>query len=476
MSYNDLREWLARVDEFGELRHVDGMELGLDIGTLYELSWEKKSLPTIVFDKIKGFPAGYRIVTTAQSPRVTGLTLGLPYGDNVMKLTQGMREKLRADKRVAPKLVETGPILENVHLGDDVNLHEFPVPTWHELDGGPYIGTGCAVITRDPDEGWVNLGTYRVQLHDKNTLGFYISPGKHGRIHREKYYARGEPCPVAISFGQDPLLFTVASAQVPWGVSEYEIAGGFTGEPVEVVRGPVTGLPIPANAEIVIEGESYPSETRMEGPFGEFTGYYGSGEREEPLIRVKSVLHRNEPILFGVPPMKPGGAAGASQQVICAAVVWNGLERTGVPGIMGVCVYQAWFMMVVSMRQQYPGHSKQVAALAGQLPGAAYCGRWVVVVDEDIDPTNFSDVMWALSSRCDPAISLDILHRTWSSPLDPMSNSGLLEGGPRVFNSRVIVDCCIPYELKTRKLFPAVVGASREDKARVDAAWGALIE
>src|SRR3990170_268899 len=173
-------------------------------------------------------------------------------------------------------------------MDTDVDMHEFPAPKWHELDGGNYLGTAGLVITRDPDEGWVNLGTYRVQVHDRDTVGFYISPGKHGRIMREKYWAKGEPCPVAMCFGMDPLLLHVASTGLPWGASEYDYAGGIKGQPIEVIKGPVTGLPIPAAAEIVIEGLSYPGDMQMEGPFGEFAGYYASGERKEPIVKVKS--------------------------------------------------------------------------------------------------------------------------------------------------------------------------------------------
>src|SRR5215475_13320524 len=127
--------------------------------------------------------------------------------------------------------------------GDDLDITRFPAPKWHEPDGGRYIGTGSFNVSRDPDEGWINCGTYRVMIHDATTAGFYISPGKHGRQMRDKYQARGEPMP-----------FLMACSEVPYGVSEYEIVGGMRGKPVEVIRAPVTGLPIPANAEIVLEG------------------------------------------------------------------------------------------------------------------------------------------------------------------------------------------------------------------------------
>ncbi|MBI2954445.1 MAG: UbiD family decarboxylase [Chloroflexi bacterium] len=474
MGYKDLREWLARIDDFGELKRIDGADPGGEIGAICDLACEKEHLPAILFDRIPGFRPGYRIATMGESPHSTALTLGLAEGTDVLNMTREIRDKMRDIQRIPPEVLDNGPVLENVHTGDDVDLFEFPVPKWHELDGGPYIGTGDMVVIRDPDEGWVNVGTYRVQRHDRNTLGFYISPGKHGRIQREKYWAKGESCPVAISFGHDPLMVVAASAALPWGLPEYEYAGGVKGGPIEVIKGPVTGLPIPADAEIAIEGESYPDETRLEGPFGEFAGYYASGERQEPVIRVKSVMHRNDPILLGHPPKKP--LPGSSSGVMRAATVWNGLERVGIPDIVGVGCFVTYFFTVVSIRQRYPGHSKQVGAVAGQIPGGAYCGRWVIVVDDDIDPTNLNEVMWALATRCDPALSVDFLHRCWGTPLDPMSNPGLISGGPNVFNSRAILDACVPYELKSRKLFAIPMEMSEELRARVKAKFGAALE
>ncbi|MDP2643651.1 MAG: UbiD family decarboxylase [Desulfobacterales bacterium] len=476
MAYKDLREWLAQIEQYGELRRIDGVPLYEELGAVHELAHTKKNVAAILFDNIPGYPEGYRIACTVPSARSTALTLNLQLsqGASVLEMTQKLREKLGDVGRIPPKVVKTGPVLENTYFDDDVDLMKFPVPKWHELDGGEFMGTGDLVITRDPDDGWINAGTYRVQRHDKNTLGFFISPGKHGRIHREKYFAKGQPCPVAVSFGHDPLMVAVGSSVFPSGFSEYEYAGGMRGEPVEVIHGPVTGLPIPAHSELAIEGYSYPDEVRPEGPFGEFTGYYASGERDEPVIHVKSVMHRNNPIILGMPPLKPRTAAEV--QIKRAATVWNGLERAGIPDIVGVGCYITFFITVVSIHQRYPGHSRQVGAIASQIPGGAYCGRWTIVVDEDIDPTDMDEVLWALATRCDPALSFDFLHRCLSTPLDPMSNKGLTPDGLRMFNSRVIVDACIPYELKTRNLFPPVVGASPGLLAKVKAKYEAFLD
>ena len=213
----------------------------------------------------------------------------------------------------------------------------FPTPHWHELDGGRYIGTADCVITGEPEEGgWVNVGIYRVQVHDKNTLGLYVSPGHHARIMREKYWEKGKSCPVVVTFGQDPLLFLVAGQSMPYGMSEFDYCGGLRGAPIDVIRGEVTGLPIPATAEIAIEGEVPPpqEQMQMEGPFGEWPGYYAHGAAKEPVIRVKRVYYRNDPILCGAPPLKPPYVTFGVP--IGAAAIWNYLEKADVPDIKGV--------------------------------------------------------------------------------------------------------------------------------------------
>src|SRR5512143_184824 len=182
------------------------------------------------------------------------MTLGLPPGSNSFQLSEAFTEAFQETKAIPYEFVDDGPILENVQMGDDVNVLSFPSPLWHELDGGRYIGTGSYNITQDPDEGWVNLGTYRVMVQDEKTVGFYISPGKHGRIHRDKYISRQKPMPAAIVVGGDPLLFLMTCSEIAYGTSEYDVAGGLRGKPYQVIKGKITGLPIPANAEIVLEG------------------------------------------------------------------------------------------------------------------------------------------------------------------------------------------------------------------------------
>ena len=189
---------------------------------------------------------------------------------------------------IPPEEVPTGPVFENIQTGNDVNVLAFPSPKWHELDGGPYIGTECMVINKDPESDWINVGTYRVQVQDEKTVSVYIEPGKHGNSIRQKYWDQGKACPTIVCLGQAPVLGDVAASGSGWGVSEFDIAGGRLGRPIQVVRGKITDLPFPADAELVLEGFVPPLETeaRLEGPFGESPGYYSSAARPEPALTV----------------------------------------------------------------------------------------------------------------------------------------------------------------------------------------------
>ena len=138
---------------------------------------------------------------------------------------------------------------------NEVDLLKFPVLKSHRMDGGRYIGTGDCFINRDPETGYVNMGTYRMQVHERNLLGVWQSPGQQGRLIAERYWKQGKACPVVVTFGGDPLLFFLSYTKFPFGISELDRAGGMLGRPVEVIKGPLTGLPIPAHAEVVIEGE-----------------------------------------------------------------------------------------------------------------------------------------------------------------------------------------------------------------------------
>jgi len=473
MPVRDLREWIERVDEIGELTRVDGANPEYELGGLVDLfQWEMGN-PALLFDNIQGYKPGYRILANVLTslPRLA-ISLGLPTEYTARDFVSAWRTQLKDLKPEPAVTVGSGPVLQNRQEGDKVDLTQFPAPLWHRDDGGKYLGTGNIVVMRDPDTGWVNSGTYRVQLHDGQTAGLYISPGKHGRMIRDKYWARGESCPVAVCVGQDPLLLLLGGLEVDYGKNEFDAAGELRRQPLEVISAPYTGLPVPASAEIVFEGEIPPNEMRMEGPFGEWTGYYASGEKEEPIIRVKSVLYRDNPIVLGCLPGKPPNDNTFFRSPLRAALIWDELERSGVPGIAGVWSHEAGggrMMNVISIKQMYPGHAKQVGMATASCHAGAYANRFVIVVDDDIDPTDTNQVLWALTTRTDVVEDIDVIKRCWSTPLDPMAYSG---EEARYFNNRMIIDACRPYD--RIKTFPQVARTSDAEASDLRAKWPEL--
>jgi len=472
LEYEDLREWIEEARKMGELKVILGADPDLEVGTMVQLD-AKNEGPALLFDKLKGHDDGFRILTNFMANiRLFNLTFGLPTENSIRESVEALKVKAgewsEKAKDFPAEEVTSGPILENVEEGDKIDLEKFPVPLWHELDGGKYIGTGVGIVTMDPDSGNLNIGTYRAQLHDSKTVGYYISPGKHGRMHRDKYFARGEPCPVVMIFGLDPLSFALSASEIPAGIFEPDYLGAIKGKPISVIKGKVTGLPIPANAEIAIEGFADPRERKVEGPFGEWTGYYASSAREEPYIKAAALYYRNDPILLGSPPAKGSYSEfGFFRSVWRSALIYNEIEKVGIPDVKGVWCPPfggSRLFVIVSIKQSYSGHATEAGHIASQTRAGAYLGKYVVVVDDDINPYDVDDVMWAVSTRSDPA-EMDFIKRAWSGPLDPR----IRKPTNNYHNRRGIIYAVKPYEWFDE--FPATALASEEIRKEVFSKW-----
>ena len=465
----DLRAFLAAVEEGGEVKHVAGAHWDRELGAVTEVLYREKvdKSPLLLFDEVPGYGKGMRcLYGMLGSPLRLALGLGIDPAQSGDRRTMldTYRRRIGSHEPIPPRIVDDGPVMENVDSDGDVDILKFPVPIHHEHDGGRYIGTACGVVTRDPDTGRINVGTYRVQVNGPDIATSYISNGKQGRIQRDKYLKAGKPCPMAIVVGIDPATYIAARYTLSDNVPELDWAGGLVGRPIDCIEGELTGLPFPANSEIVLEGEVSPDETAMEGPFGEWTGYYAGDAREEPVIRIKRVYYRNDPILTCAASQKPPHSHLFERCFIRSAGLLDSLEGAGIPDVKGVWVHQAGAgrtFVVVAIKQRYFGHANQAGLVASQVNPTGYVGRYVVVVDDDIDPTDMQDVIWAMGTRTDPKTDFTILDRNWSSRLDTMVT------GEKLYNSRVVIDACIPYErLET---FPRVAQTSPELAAEVRA-------
>lgn len=472
-AIGDLREFLRAAEAEGQLRVIEDADPKYEMGAIYELSLENLFPPVLLFKKMKGCDPSAQVIMNVRTSKFM-------VGELDMDAVRHFRQKSKQGKKtepIPPEWVASGPIFDNVISGDDVDIYRFPAPIWHAEDGGPYIGTECLVITKDPDSDWVNIGTYRTQMHDKKTVTVFMEPGKHGNVIRRKYWDRGLACPMVVCIGQAPVLGGVSRVAFPPGVSELDIAGGQLGRAIQVVKGKLTGLPIPADAEVAFEGEvpSPEIETRVEGPFGEWPGYYASNARPEPVLRIKQIYYRNDPIIIGQPPVKPT-YPGRHTHIAGAAALWDALENAGVPGIEGVwklATGGSRFINVVSIKQLHPGHAKMAGLVATGAGPAAFMGRLTIVVDEDIDITNDAEVMWALATRWDPKTQTDIIDGCWSGNLDPIMPPEKRAAGDMT-NSRMIIYAVRPYHWKDQ--FPKVNTVSKDYAETVRRKWQDKLE
>lgn len=465
MPFRDLREFITALEQQGQLCRVTRqVDWNLELAHVAKLN-EERGGAALLFQDIKDYPGKYVFSGAFTARERMAIALGLDPHTRYVELARHWVQ--RTQERVPPVMVEQGEWQQNVRQGAEVNLLELPVPWVYPADGGRYIGTAVYLITRNPDTGRVNLGTYRGMVIDQRTIGIQIIKGKDADIDLKAYARAKQPMPCAYVIGGNPLLFACSSTLFPLDFSEYDAAGSLNGAPIEVARGLTTDLPIPAGAEIVIEGEIMPGETLPEGPFGEYTGYYsGAGEHTREFITVKSLAFRDEPILWLSTVGKPTTDTHMIMGINHNATLWSDLLRAKIPGIQAVyCPPEAAGRMlaVISIRQMYYGHSTWVGLAAFSSITGNYGLKTVIVVDEDIDPEDWSQVLYALAFRLQPERGIQVLHRGRSTPLDPS-----LPVDSRYLTSRVLIDCCIPYEWEKK---PRPIELDQELVKRITDEW-----
>jgi 4-hydroxy-3-polyprenylbenzoate decarboxylase len=472
-ALHDLRGWLAAVDAIGELRTIDApVDPIEEMSAISYLISRNENAPAVMFTNVRGAMPGVRSLfnLTGASRRRLALAMGLVENDDLLGMVQELRSKL--SRRIAPVTVDPSraAINEVVLRDGDVDLYAFAPPRHWPYDGGQYIGTGDVVITRDPDSARLNVGTYRMMIHDRNHAGISLEPGKDAKIDLVRTWKRGERMPVAAVVGLHPLWLALGAQKFPKDLSEYDAIGGVIGAPLELIEVGPDRILVPAAAEIVLEGYVELHDSKQEGPFGEFTGYYGTPDADAPVMTVTAIHHRRDPILTNALLAEyPANETSLLGSVARSAKLWDDFDRLGIPGIRGVWTIPAAAngkaMVVVSVEQRYPGHAAQVLAIAAQAPATAYFTKWIIAVDDDIDPTNINEVISAMSTRLDPASDLDILRHTWGSRLDPSVNPH----ENRLDGSKVLVNACKQHRYLDQ--FPKRMAVDQNVWERVAARW-----
>ena len=396
MIHRDLREWINDLEKNGELLRIkEEINLEPDVGAIGRAVCDFHG-PGILAEKIAGYDDAKLSLFLHGTIQRAALALGLPKDADVREQKKAW---LKAYKKypMAPRVVSKQAALckENIIHGKDVNLFKFPIPRINTDDAAPYI-TKTLCITKDPESDWVNFGMYRLMVLDRNKTSIMTSHTSHWGEHYTKARRLGKPLEMAIALGTDPVLASVSSFKIPKDWKEYEFAGALRGVPEEIVPAESVELPVPATAEIILEGTLSLETDVFEGPFGEFTGAF-SGALMMPSFEVKTITHRNNPIFDSV---------------------YVGMGRTH---------YLATIPKVVALERELKRACASITEVAYLEPTHLNCvvqGKWlnkteprrvmnavwaseanvqskmVTIVDEDIDPWNAEQVMWAIATRC----------------------------------------------------------------------------
>lgn len=418
MAYDSLREFVRDLDDDGLYSRIDAqVEKDWEVGTICRETFDRRG-PALQFNRVDDHETPL-VVGVLDTYERYSKALGVEPDFGAI---QG-RWREAYDNPVQPEEVPAAdaPVKEN--LTTDVDLYDdpFPVPKWHELDAGPELGTLHAVITKHPETGWVNVGTYRNEIMDSTTLGCLVIPYRHIGLHWKAWKERGEDMPVAIALGLEPALTLTSVSAVPAQESEYDVAGALKGSPIKVTQAEQSELPVPANAEIVLEG-TMPIDDFLpkEAPFGEFPGYMGEEIEDSQYIDVDLVTHRDDPLFQGTYEGRPPNESTTVRHVGRSAAMSHHLDRAGIPGIVDLCVTPmgcAGFHTVVSIEKQYPGQVRDVMGHVWGHPNIF--SKHCTVVDEDIDPWNSSRVLWAIHTRVQADRDVEIVENGKSISLDP---------------------------------------------------------
>ncbi len=472
MGLMDFRDWVHELERTDNLVRIeDEIDPLEEAGAIMRLANEKQSSAQW-FTHVKGSMPGSSLLggPFATKERIA-IAFGLPPETRISQLTDFFAEGLEKEP-VKPEVVNNGSCQENILTGEDIDLFKLPVPKLHPQDGGHYIGTLNIGVCKDYDSEWVNWGTYRGMVHDKQTTGVFLGPLNHGGKILTKWHEENKAMEYAMFFGGDPMHNIVASSSVSWGNSEVDVVGGIRGEPVNLVKCKTIDLFVPENAEIVLEGTIAPGDQKKEGPFGEYPGYVVSGSNLRPVFRLSAMTFRNNPILpstcLGVPLDET-----LMWVLEVAASIKGELKAKGVPIIdVAASEFSGGHAVVVSTKTPHAGIPQFISSVVWT-DRNGFNFPYVIVVDDDVDPWNLGEVFHAMCTKCNPVRDIHIYKGTMNCPLTPyIANHPLRELGGGGGN--VLFDCTWPVEWTAdqrphRLAFKNTY--SEEVKARVLANW-----
>ncbi|MDD1636810.1 MAG: 4-hydroxy-3-polyprenylbenzoate decarboxylase [Methylococcaceae bacterium] len=485
MKYRDLRDFIKQLEKQGELKRVTiPVDPYLEMTEICDRTL-KQGGPALLFEN----PTGYNIPVLANlfgTPHRVAMGMGAEsvtelrsIGELLATLKEpeppkGMKdawEKFPVYKQVlnmAPKVVSSPPCQELVREGDEIDLGVFPIQTCWPEDAAPLI-TWPLVITKGPNKDRQNLGIYRQQVIGKNKVIMRWLTHRGGALDFKDWQKAypGRPFPVSVALGADPATILAAVTPVPDTLSEYAFAGLLRGSKTEVANCLINDLQVPASAEIVLEGFIYPGETAREGPFGDHTGYYNEVD-EFPVFTIERITQRQAPIYHstftGRPPDEPAVLGVALNEVFVPILQKQFPEIVDFYLPPEGCSYR---MAVISMKKQYAGHAKRVMLGTWSYLRQFMYTKFVIVVDDDVNVRNWEDVIWAITTRMDPARDLTILENT---PIDYLDFASPVSG----LGSKVGFDATNKWPGETNREWGRPIVMSPDIIRKVDAMWDSL--
>ncbi len=485
MKYQDLRDFIGQLEQRGELKRVPVVvDPYLEITEICDRTLRAGG-PALLFERPKGSDIPL-LANLFGTPKRVALGMGEESVEALREVgkllaflkepdpPRGMKEAwqtLPIFKKVldmAPKVRRSASCQEEEISGDEVDLSRLPIQTCWPGDAGPLITWGL-VVTRGPEKPRQNLGIYRMQVIGRNRVIMRWLAHRGGALDfRDWQRARpGEPFPVAVALGADPATILGAVTPVPDSLSEYAFAGLLRGSRTELAACQGSDLQVPANAELVLEGHINPEDTAAEGPFGDHTGYYNEVDTF-PVFTIERITHRRDPIYHstytGRPPDEPAILGVALNEVFVPIL------QKQFPEILDFylppegCSYR---LAVVSMRKQYPGHAKRVMMGVWSFLRQFMYTKFVIVVDEDVNTRDWKDVIWAMTTRMDPARDTVLVENT---PIDYLDFASPVSG----LGSKIGLDATNKWPGETQREWGRPIRMDEEIKARVDALWARL--
>ena len=430
-THKDMRTWIRELEAAGELIRIDKpVDPLTQMGSLLYQSREK----ALLFEKLAH---GWRSLGQAPANfRHAALAFGAPQEQVVPLIAQ------RMGKLIAPQMVETGPVKEVKLRKGEFDLTQLPVHIAGQLDGGPVIGSGL-VITKDPDTGQRNVSFHRLQIKGPDKSGILLVP-RHTWKNYQKYQERNEPMPVAIMIGHHPMYYMAAATTAAYGLDEFEIAGGYLGAPVPLVKCETVDLEVPANAELVLEGFIPPHVREDEGPFSEFQDYYATGTGKNPIVNYTCMTRRHDAIFKNLQNGSEMEGCVYHKLPMSATIFRRLKDVGGGPNLHNVMILPGVFALVVQMTPRAYGEAKNL--LLAALSSEYQHPKIAIAVDADVDIFNPNEVLWAITTRVDPDKDVVIIPGTHNHAMD----AALQElGAPGTglwqrFGSKMLIDATAP--------------------------------